>query len=256
MLDNTNVSIPELAALFGFMGNPKTTLFWLKGIDNRQLYVGPQYQAIWERSCESLYEHPESWRETLLPVEVSSVLEKMSARKTKDTPFMQEVLYRIQTPLGMIKCIRDYCIKLYDTQGNIKSFAGISQIISADEWQNRLNLQTNSSSQNNTLQQLDQLIAKLLDNPIPKSPVSFDKKSSYEIKTILGTLILSRREAQCLYYLAMGKSAKETGNLLFLSQRTVETYLDAIKRKVNCRTKLEIFNKIDIHSIPIFKYKA
>jgi len=54
---------------------------------------------------------------------------------------------------------------------------------------------------------------------------------------------ISKREVECLFYLMRGKSARETGIALHLSQRTVEIYLDRLKDKLNCRKKSELIEK-------------
>jgi DNA-binding CsgD family transcriptional regulator len=41
-----------------------------------------------------------------------------------------------------------------------------------------------------------------------------------------------------------GKSAKQTGAILNISQRTVEFHLDNIKQKAQCRTKLELLGQV------------
>ena len=55
---------------------------------------------------------------------------------------------------------------------------------------------------------------------------------------------ISSREGECLFYLIRGKSARETGVLLNLSQRTVEFYLATLKDKLNCRKKSEIIDNV------------
>ncbi len=55
---------------------------------------------------------------------------------------------------------------------------------------------------------------------------------------------LSQREYQVLSYLFRGKSARETGEILHLSQRTVEFYLNALKSKLNCKKKSHLIEKI------------
>ena len=54
----------------------------------------------------------------------------------------------------------------------------------------------------------------------------------------------SKREIQCLYYLMKGKSARETGTLLNLSQRTVEYYLNCLKEKMHCSRKSELIEVV------------
>lgn len=56
---------------------------------------------------------------------------------------------------------------------------------------------------------------------------------------------LSSREIECIRHLLQGYTATETANLLNLSKRTVEHYLENIKLKSNCYSKLELFNKFN-----------
>ena len=51
---------------------------------------------------------------------------------------------------------------------------------------------------------------------------------------------LTNREHECVFLLLRGKSAKEIGTLLSLSKRTVESYIENIKNKMNCKNKAEI----------------
>ncbi|MBT4879854.1 MAG: helix-turn-helix transcriptional regulator [Alphaproteobacteria bacterium] len=48
------------------------------------------------------------------------------------------------------------------------------------------------------------------------------------------------REIQCLYFLSRGFSMKETGRLLGISHRTVETYIVRIKEKLSLNYKSEL----------------
>lgn len=56
-------------------------------------------------------------------------------------------------------------------------------------------------------------------------------------------IALTSRETQCIRYLLQGYTAAETAQLLELSKRTVEFYIENIKLKTNCNTKLELFEK-------------
>ncbi len=62
-------------------------------------------------------------------------------------------------------------------------------------------------------------------------------------------LELTRREAQCLLFLYDGLSAKQTANELHLSQRTVEIYLDKLKKRFHSKTKIELMSKINLQII-------
>ncbi|MBL7480003.1 helix-turn-helix transcriptional regulator [Legionella bononiensis] len=65
---------------------------------------------------------------------------------------------------------------------------------------------------------------------------------------------LTNREYECVFLLIRGKSAKEIGTLLSLSKRTVESYIEHIKNKMDCKNKAEILVKAMLsgyhHHIP------
>ena len=68
---------------------------------------------------------------------------------------------------------------------------------------------------------------------------------STKIKTILlgdsaSAPRLSCREAECIQYLSHGKATKEIARLLKISPRTVETYIDSLKKKVGCTMKNDL----------------
>ena len=54
---------------------------------------------------------------------------------------------------------------------------------------------------------------------------------------------LTNRECECVFLLLRGKTAKEIAGLLSLSKRTVESYIENIKNKMNCQNKAEILVK-------------
>jgi DNA-binding CsgD family transcriptional regulator len=54
---------------------------------------------------------------------------------------------------------------------------------------------------------------------------------------------LTSREYECVFLLIRGKSAKEIGALLSLSKRTIESYIENIKNKMDCKNKAEILVK-------------
>jgi DNA-binding CsgD family transcriptional regulator len=73
-------------------------------------------------------------------------------------------------------------------------------------------------------------------------------------------LPLSTRQQECVFWLIRGKTTKEVAYLLSLSERTVESYIEQIKYKLECYTKGQIIEKaIDagfLYYIPerLFKY--
>jgi DNA-binding CsgD family transcriptional regulator len=58
------------------------------------------------------------------------------------------------------------------------------------------------------------------------------------------TTTLSKRELEAAQLLLAGKTAKEAGEILFVSQRTIEAHWNNLKDKLHCRTKAELINKL------------
>jgi len=56
-------------------------------------------------------------------------------------------------------------------------------------------------------------------------------------------LTLSTRQEQCLFYLLRGKTAAQTGELLHISRRTVESHIDFVKEKMQVRKKPDLIGK-------------
>lgn len=56
----------------------------------------------------------------------------------------------------------------------------------------------------------------------------------------LGEISLTQREAVCMVHIMKGKTAKEIGKEMNISHRTVETYIEKIKRKTGCWTRSKL----------------
>jgi DNA-binding CsgD family transcriptional regulator len=58
--------------------------------------------------------------------------------------------------------------------------------------------------------------------------------------------LLSPQEKECLKQIQQGKTIKETAAVLFLSPRTVESYLENIRNKIDCTSKQDLISKAKI----------
>lgn len=98
------------------------------------------------------------------------------------------------------------------------------------------------------------ILAKI--NPLKETIIeevdsqNFIKKISHSKHYLNGKYsgkFLSRREAECLFFFAQGRSMREIGEHFGLSPRTVETHINNIKIKLDCHTKgelISIFSKV------------
>lgn len=55
---------------------------------------------------------------------------------------------------------------------------------------------------------------------------------------------LTAREIDCVFYLINNKSVTKTADLMSISRRTLESYLENIKNKFNCSSKEDLFAKL------------
>lgn len=70
------------------------------------------------------------------------------------------------------------------------------------------------------------------------------KRFSYIIEDgTVNNFNLSERQTACLFFLLRGKSDKEIGKILNLSPRTVESYINEIKHKMDCLTRTQVIEK-------------
>lgn len=102
-----------------------------------------------------------------------------------------------------------------------------------------------------------QLIMRADNNAIyplvTQSAISLDKQADlrekfisetqinrYFLHTKSGSQYLTKREYECLSYIAKGKTFKETGYYLGLTERTVGYYINNIKARLGCHSKSQL----------------
>ncbi len=102
-------------------------IFWIRK-DNEVLYVSPAYEIICGKSCESLYQNPNSFLEAIHSEDIGHVINSLSSEQyKKDGLFDQE--FRIVRPDGSIKWIwsKTFPVK---KNGEIIRIVGIAEDIS------------------------------------------------------------------------------------------------------------------------------
>ncbi len=103
-------------------------VFWMMPpAANEILYVSPAYEQVWGRACESLYQSPMSWIEAIHPDDLEHA-HLMFARQIQGEAIDSE--YRIRTPGGAEKWIRDRAFSVRDKAGQITRIVGIAEEIS------------------------------------------------------------------------------------------------------------------------------
>ncbi len=102
-------------------------VFWMMNPDATEiLYVSPAYEQIWGRPCESLYRNPMDWLEAIHPDDRARA-HRLFERQMAGANLGSE--YRIRTPDGQEKWIRDRGFPVCDQSGRLIRVAGIAEDI-------------------------------------------------------------------------------------------------------------------------------
>lgn len=124
-LAEENLHVSELQ--FREMAAHIRDVFFLVDAENdRILYISPACEAIWGRSCESLYTNPESWFEATHPDDRASADEKYQQGLAVGKA---EFEFRIVRTDGSIRWIQTRMFPVRDDTGKIVRIAGIAQDI-------------------------------------------------------------------------------------------------------------------------------
>jgi PAS domain S-box-containing protein len=101
-------------------------VFWMTDARaTRLLYVSPLYEEVWGRSCEGLYQHPETWQQAI-HAEDREGAARVFGRFVRDgNAYQQE--YRIVRPDGSVRWVRDRGFPVRDLAGRVYRIAGIAE---------------------------------------------------------------------------------------------------------------------------------
>jgi PAS domain S-box-containing protein len=119
-------TLAESEARFRQLAENINEVFWLADPQTTQiLYVSPGYERVWGRSCQSLYERPQSFLDAVHPDDRErarvAALEKHARGEATD------VEYRILRPDGSVRWVRDRGFPIRDGAGRVYRFAGLSE---------------------------------------------------------------------------------------------------------------------------------
>jgi diguanylate cyclase (GGDEF)-like protein/PAS domain S-box-containing protein len=104
-------------------------VFWMMNATGSEiLYISPGYEQIWGRPCDELYQNAMIWLEAILP-EDRDHAHAVFERQMRGEQIESE--YRIRTPLGQVKWVRDRAFAIRNQTGQIVRVVGIAEDISA-----------------------------------------------------------------------------------------------------------------------------
>jgi PAS domain S-box-containing protein len=102
-------------------------VFWMMSPQADEIiYISPAYEHVWGRTCESLYRNPMAWAQAIHPDDRERA-HSLFARQIEGEAIDSE--YRISTPDGEQKWIRDRAFPIFDQDGHLIRVAGIAEEI-------------------------------------------------------------------------------------------------------------------------------
>jgi PAS domain S-box-containing protein len=106
-------------------------VFWMMSPTTDEiLYISPAYEHVWGRTCQSLYERPMSWIESIHPEDLERAHELFD-RQVQGESIKSE--YRIVCPDGKQKWICDQAFPIRDDAGQVIRVVGIAEEITGQK---------------------------------------------------------------------------------------------------------------------------
>ncbi len=90
-----------------------------------RIYVSHTYEEIWGRTCQSLYDNPDSWMEIIHPEDIQKV--NQAIKNQRESGYFIE--YRIIRDDGQLKWIRDRGFPVKDSSNKVSQIVGLAEDI-------------------------------------------------------------------------------------------------------------------------------
>jgi PAS domain S-box-containing protein len=106
--------------------NIREVIWMVPQVASEKPYVSPAYEQVWGRTCDSYYENANSWVESVHPDDIEQAL-LLFAPEVEGKP--AEAEFRILTPGGQEKWIRNRAFPVFDQAGQLIRVVGIAEEI-------------------------------------------------------------------------------------------------------------------------------
>ncbi len=107
--------------------NVREVFFMISAETDEILYISPAYEQVWGRTCNSLYEDPQSWLFAIHPEDSFKALATLETQFRTGDEFQEE--YRIVRPDGSIRWVSVNAFPVRDDSGKVSRFVGIAEDI-------------------------------------------------------------------------------------------------------------------------------
>lgn len=107
--------------------NVREVFFMISAETDEILYISPAYEEVWGRSCQSLYEDPESWLMAIHPEDSGKALATLETQFRTGDEFKED--YRIIRPDASIRWVSVRAFPVRNAEGRFNRFVGIAEDI-------------------------------------------------------------------------------------------------------------------------------
>ena len=107
--------------------NVREVFFMISAQTDEMLYISPTYEKVWGRSCQSLYENPQSWLSAIHPEDSLRAIATIETQFRTGDEFEEE--YRIVRPDNSVRWIWVRAFPIRDNQGEVNRFVGVAEDI-------------------------------------------------------------------------------------------------------------------------------
>lgn len=126
--DHARLALIESESRLRQMADNVHEVFWLTDTEKHtMLFVSSAYERIWGRSCQSLYDQPGTWMDSIIPEDREIVKASLRLQPTGE----YDTTYRIQTKEGEQRWIHDRAFPVRDGRGQVFRVAGVARDITA-----------------------------------------------------------------------------------------------------------------------------
>ncbi len=102
-------------------------VFWMTDKDiTRMLYISPAYEKVWGRTCQSLYDRPTSFADSIHQDDRDQAVARMEQQKRGEET---DAEYRILRPDGAVRWIHDRSFMVRNPAGEFYRIAGVAEDI-------------------------------------------------------------------------------------------------------------------------------
>lgn len=116
----------EIEQRFGQLAENIREVFWMTDAAiTKVFYISPAYEAIWGRSCQSLYDNPRDWLNAIYPDDRDRIENGLS----RQVSGQYKEVFRILRPDGAVRWIRVRVYPMSDETGVITKLVGTAEDI-------------------------------------------------------------------------------------------------------------------------------